>query len=69
MRTLSMKELSMMYFPNSTVKSAGAQLKRWINHNKELRTALEDTGYFDGQRLLTPRQVELVFHYLGEPGE
>lgn len=67
MKTLTMKELSIMYFPNSTVKAAGTQLKRWFNYNKELRAALEATGYFDGQRILSPRQVELVFHYLGEP--
>lgn len=67
MKTLSIKEISQMYFPTSTPKSAGAQFKRWLKYNSQLWDELERSGYRNGQRLLTPRQVALVFHYLGEP--
>lgn len=67
MQALSFKELSLMYFPTSTVKSAGVQFKRWLKYNTALWDDLAGTGYRSGQRLLTPRQVALVFHYLGEP--
>ena len=67
MQALSLKELSLMYFPTSSVKSAGTQLKRWLRYNTALWDDLAVSGYRNGQRLLTPRQVALVFHYLGEP--
>ena len=69
MKSLSIKELSQMYFPNSTAKSAGTQLMRWLKYNQQLWNELADAGYTRGQRLLTPRQVGLVFRYLGDPGE
>lgn len=69
MRTgaLQMKELATLYFPNSTCRSATTQLRRWITYNKALSQALDETGYTRGQRYFTPRQVGLVFKYLGEP--
>lgn len=69
MNTLSIKEISLLYFPNSTPKSAASQFKRWLRYNKKLWAELAEAGYWNGQRLLTPRQVEIVFQYLGEPGE
>ena len=65
--TLSIKELSAMYFPHSSIRSAGVQLKRWLVYNKPLVQALTDAGYYNGQKILTPKQVTLVFEYLGEP--
>ena len=65
--TLSIKELSAMYFPHSSIRSAGVQLKRWLVYNKPLMQALVDAGYYNGQKILTPNQVTLVFEYLGEP--
>ena len=67
MKTLSIKEISQMYFPSSTPKSAAAQFKRWLKYNRRLWDELGESGYRSGQRLLTPRQVALVFRYLGEP--
>lgn len=64
---LTIKELGQMYFPNSTSKSAGTQLVRWIKYNKYLWQELIEAGYSKGQRLMTPRQVGLIFQYLGEP--
>ncbi len=56
-----------MYFPHSSIRSAGVQLKRWFVYNKPLMQALVDAGYYNGQKILTPKQVTLVFEYLGEP--
>lgn len=63
----NLKELAVMYFPNSTVASARNQLKRWFILNHHLMKDLEETGYVNGQRVFTPRQVALIFHHLGEP--
>ena len=57
-QALYTKELAAMYFAN---------LKRWIDRNESLKNELTETGYIEGQRVFTPRQVELVFRYLGEP--
>jgi len=65
--TYSMKELSVMYFPHSSIRSAGVQLKRWFVYNRKLMAALQETGYVNGQKLLTPKQVQLIFEHLGEP--
>ncbi|RHJ81930.1 DUF4248 domain-containing protein [Parabacteroides sp. AM08-6] len=62
-----MKEICAMYFPHNTQASAGVQLKRWINYNDKLNQALIEAGYRNGQKLLTPLQVSLIFQYLGEP--
>lgn len=65
--TYTLTELSEMYFPNSTQRSALNQLKRWINYNNQLLSALEQKGYQNKQRYLTPAQVKLIIEYLGEP--
>lgn len=61
------KELAAMYFPGSNPRSSTRQLKSWIERNKELKGKLSENGYNAGQRLWTPKQVGLLFHYLGEP--
>ena len=67
-QALYTKELAAMYFANSTPKAATTHLKRWIDRNESLKNELTETGYImEGQRVFTPRQVELVFRYLGEP--
>jgi hypothetical protein len=60
-------ELALLYFPKSTKKSASVQLRRWILHNNKLQFDLLESGYKKGQRLITPKQVEILITYLGEP--
>ena len=60
-------ELAMLYFPNSTKKSASVQLRRWIVYNTKLTEILKITGFKKGQRVLTPKQVSIMIQYLGEP--
>lgn len=63
----SFKELAGMYFPGYAQQTASVQLRRWIKLNKPLTDALALTGLVCRQRILTPRQVELIFKYIGEP--
>ncbi len=67
MKAIYLSELSQLYFPNSTARSASTQLKRWININKELSIRLEDLHYKPRQRALTPLQHQAIIECLGEP--
>ncbi len=66
-RSYSYCELAMLYFPNSTKKSASAQLGRWIRNNEKLKIQLLNGGFKYGQRLLTTMQVMILITMLGEP--
>ena len=66
-RSYGYGELALLYFPNSTKKSASVQLRRWIIFNDKLVNDLKDTGYKKGQKLLTPKQVEIIVLVIGEP--
>jgi hypothetical protein len=67
LRSYGYGELALLYFPNSTKKSATTQLRRWIRRNLELRSTLAQLGFADHQRILTPRQVEVILQFVGEP--
>ncbi len=57
----------MLYFPNSTKKSASAQLGRWIRGNEKLKSQLTEMGFKPRKKILTPFQVKLIVELLGEP--
>lgn len=59
-------ELAQLYFPNSSPHSATNQLHRWLAM-PPLCDRLAEVGFRKGQRLLTPRQVQVIFDELGEP--
>ena len=67
LRSYGYGELALLYFPNSTKKSATTQLRRWIRRNDVLRRTLVQLGFTDRQRILTPRQVEEIIKFVGEP--
>lgn len=67
LRAYSKQELAEMYAPGLTKKSAGKRLSQWIKLCRPLWEELIKTGYNPLQRILNPRQVELIFQYLGEP--
>jgi hypothetical protein len=67
MRSYSKSELAQAYAPNIAPASARNRLVAWIRHNRELHRALLEAGYYPKQQVFTPRQVELIFQYLGEP--
>ena len=66
-RTYTKQELARMYAPELTDKAAGKRLCQWMKLCRPLWMELEKTGYQPLQRILNPRQVELIFRYLGEP--
>lgn len=66
-RSYGYGELAMLYFPNSTKKSASVQLRRWLRKNETLNKQLKDSGFKPGIKLLTPKQVKILTDYFGEP--
>ena len=61
-------ELARRYFPNAkTDNSACTMLAQYMRRCTSLMTELREVGYYPTQRMLTPRQVALITHYLGEP--
>jgi hypothetical protein len=66
-RSYGYGELAQLYFPNIAKKSASVQLRRWINQDKQLNELLKSLGYKKGQRLFTPRQVQILVEKLGMP--
>lgn len=69
MKTIYMTDLALMYFPQSTKRSAVTQLRRWIVQCQPLKARLDELSYHKVQRILTPLQHQAVLDYLGEPGE
>ncbi|MCF0255368.1 MAG: DUF4248 domain-containing protein [Bacteroides heparinolyticus] len=69
MKAIYMSDLAQAYFPRSTPRSAGTQLRRWIELNTELKRRLEELHFRPRQRALTPLQHEAIVRLLGEPGE
>ena len=64
---LTKKELSLLYAPTLSVEGARQRLRRWLTYNPRLVRALERAGLRPRQKTLTPRQVKIIYQYLGEP--
>lgn len=60
-------ELAHMYMPNSSYETRMRTFRRWIKRNTALYQALKEVGYNDYCKVFTPKQVTLIFSYLGEP--
>jgi hypothetical protein len=60
-------ELAQMYFPTITKQSATVQFRRWIRINNNLLDELSLAGFKRYQKMLTPKQVEIIVRYIGEP--
>ena len=67
LRAYSKSELAQAYAPDIDGRSALNRLRYWIDFNKDLSRELLISGYRRNQKVFTVRQVELIFHYLGEP--
>ena len=63
---ISKQQLAMLYFPEKTRRNALDTLNRWINNCHGLRVRLEELGYKPKNRMLTKRQVEVIYEFLGE---
>lgn len=66
-RSYGFKELAVLYFPNIAPASASIRLKQWIKDDTELLEALLETNYELSNRILTPRQKDLIIISFGSP--
>jgi len=62
------KELAIAYFPELHPQVASRRLSLWIERDEELAAELKTAGYQRGQRLFTPKQIDILVDHLGEPG-
>ena len=60
-------ELALLYFPNSTKKSASTQFGRWVRQNENLKMQLVELGFKPRKKILTPIQVKLIIDFFGAP--
>lgn len=66
-KSYSKKELALAYAPELTITSALRRLRQWINDDHPLLEALTQAGYRPEQRVLTVKQVKILFEFIGEP--
>lgn len=68
-RMYSKAELGLLYFPDVQSKSvARRHIMMWIKRCHPLWAELQRQGYQAGCQFFTPRMVNSIFEYLGEPG-
>ena len=65
--SLTKSELAWQYSPDLSQTAALNRLRRWIEGDTALLTALKETGYRPQQRILTARQVAIIHEYIGMP--
>ena len=59
--------LAMLYYPDRGYKRAVHLFRQELKETRGLLQALTDLGYRGNERILTPRQVQLIEEFLGEP--
>jgi len=57
----------MLYNPQMCVREALRTLTRWMVRNEQLYGELTGAGYKKSCKILTPKEVGIITHYLGEP--
>jgi len=66
-RAYTKKELALMYFPDSSPRTAVSHLMAWIHRCTQLWQQLQAMGYDTNCKTFTPRQVRAIVEQLGEP--
>ena len=66
-RAYGFGELASLYSPKILSKNAAYKLTRWIKINKNLTAELSELGFYSGVRDLSPKMVEIIVKYVGEP--
>ena len=61
------QDLAMAYFDGCSKKTASRLLAREIDLTPGLLDALRPTGSRPAQKRLSPRQLQILFSFLGEP--
>lgn len=71
MKFIRFSELAQAYFPGcNTAENAVRCLSREIKRCKSLFVKLQETGYKPySHRVLSPKQLEIIFKELGNPYE
>lgn len=59
--------LALLYYPDRGYKRAVHLFRQEIRQTRGLLQVLQDVGYKGNERILTPRQVQLIEEFLGEP--
>ena len=59
--------IAMRYYPGRGYKTALRLFRKEIELTRGLLDALQAIRYRDSQRVLTPRQAQVIEEYLGEP--
>lgn len=60
-------QLAEAYGPGMSPSGALNRLHEWLHHSPKLMAALEATGYRDRQKTFSPKQVQIIYDFLGEP--
>ncbi|MCR4811017.1 MAG: DUF4248 domain-containing protein, partial [Bacteroidales bacterium] len=61
------QDLAQAYFPDRSKESAGKLLAREIHTNEPLMAELSRTAYSRPRKILSPKQIQIIFSFLGEP--
>ena len=61
------QDLAMAYFPDHSKESASKRFAHEIHSNKPLLAALQATCYSRPRKILSPKQIQIIFSFLGEP--
>ena len=64
---VSFGSLAIRYYPDLCYKSALRGLRNEIRITRGLLPALQECGYHERQRMITPKQVKVIEDYLGKP--
>lgn len=59
--------LALLYYPDHGYKRAVHLFRQELRETRGLLQALQDVGYKGNERILTPRQVQVIEEFLGEP--
>lgn len=66
-KSYSKMDLARIYNPQLCDRTAQYTFIKWLDKNVKLMQELLNTGYSRTDRFFTPKQVQLIVEYLGEP--
>ena len=67
-RPYTKRELAKLYFPTTlNEETAVANLRNLMKRNPSLLAELANVRYNTHDKIFTPKQVGIIFDYLGEP--
>lgn len=66
-KSYGVAELACLFLPTLNNRSASNQFRTWIKKNDKLKQALIEAGFQNRQKIYTPKQVNIIIEYLGEP--